>query len=85
MGGEELALVAAARPSRPFPILGLVWSQELGTSRGLEATPIVEGGVIYTTGSWSVVFAFEARTGEMKWNYDPRVPCERAYSSVAMS
>jgi quinohemoprotein ethanol dehydrogenase len=31
--------------------LGLVWSQELDTTRGLEATPIVEDGVIYTTGS----------------------------------
>jgi len=59
--------------------LGLVWSQELGTSRGLEATPIVEQGVIYTTGSWSIVFAFDARTGKMKWTYDPRVPRERAY------
>ena len=59
--------------------LGLLWSQELGTSRGLEATPIVEQGVIYTTGSWSVVFALDARTGETKWSYDPRVPRERAY------
>ena len=59
--------------------LGLAWSQELGTSRGLEATPIVEEGVIYITGSWSVVFAFDARTGEMKWTYDPQVPRERAY------
>ena len=59
--------------------LGLVWSQELGTSRGLEATPIVADGVIFTTGSWSVVFAFEARTGRLKWTYDPRVPRERAY------
>src|SRR4030095_3946672 len=59
--------------------LGLVWSQELGTSRGLEATPIVADGVIYTTGSWSVVFAFDARTGKLKWKYDPRVPRERAY------
>src|SRR5215813_13820989 len=59
--------------------LGLVWSRELGTTRGLEATPIVEDGVIYTTGSWSMVFAFEARTGQMKWTYDPKVPRERAY------
>jgi quinohemoprotein ethanol dehydrogenase len=44
--------------------LGLVWSAELGTSRGLEATPIVEDGVIYTTGSWSLVFALDARTGK---------------------
>jgi mono/diheme cytochrome c family protein len=48
-------------------------------ARGLEATPIVEEGVIYTTGSWSVVFAFDARTGKMKWTYDPQVPRERAY------
>jgi hypothetical protein len=32
--------------------LGLVWSREIGTTRGLEATPIVDNGVIYTTGSW---------------------------------
>ena len=30
--------------------LGLVWSQELGTSRGLEATPIVADGMIYEIG-----------------------------------
>jgi PQQ-dependent dehydrogenase (methanol/ethanol family) len=59
--------------------LGLVWSKELGTSRGLEATPIVDGGVIYTTGAWSVVFAFDAKTGQMKWTYDPKVPRERAF------
>src|SRR5215472_5964163 len=59
--------------------LGLVWSKELGTSRGLEATPIVINGVIYTTGSWSVVFAFDAKTGKAIWTYDPKVPRERAY------
>ena len=37
--------------------LGLMWSRELDTTRGLEATPIVENGVIYTMGSWSVVGA----------------------------
>ena len=65
--------------SRRFQDSGLVWSKELGTTRGLEATPIVDEGVIYTTGAWSVVFAFDARTGEPKWTYDPRVPRERAY------
>ena len=59
--------------------LGLVWSQELGTSRGLEATPMVENGVIYTTGSWSVAYAFDARTGKLNWTYDPRVSREKAY------
>jgi len=59
--------------------LGLVWSHELGTTRGLEATPIVEDGVIYTTGSWSVVFALDAKTGQERWKYDPKVPRDRAY------
>ncbi len=39
----------------------------------------MDEGVVYTTGAWSVVFAFDARTGEPKWTYDPRVPRERAY------
>src|SRR6516225_537147 len=59
--------------------LGLVWSRELNTTRGLEATPLVENGVIYTTGSWSVVYAIDALTGDIRWTYDPKVPRERAY------
>src|SRR3974390_3334793 len=59
--------------------LGLVWSRELNTTRGLEATPLVENGVIYTTGSWSIVYAIDALTGDIKWSYDPKVPRERSY------
>ncbi|HTA44458.1 MAG TPA: PQQ-dependent dehydrogenase, methanol/ethanol family [Bryobacteraceae bacterium] len=59
--------------------LGLAWSRELGTTRGLEATPLVKDGVIYTTSSWSVVDAIDAKTGEIRWTYDPKVPRERAY------
>src|ERR1700687_2160859 len=59
--------------------LGLAWSRELGTTRGLEATPLVEDGVLYTTGSWSVVFAIDAKTGAVRWTYDPKVARERAY------
>jgi quinohemoprotein ethanol dehydrogenase len=58
--------------------LGLVWSRELGTTRGLEATPLVANGVIYTTGEWSVVYAIDARTGQLLWTYDPKVPRARA-------
>jgi quinohemoprotein ethanol dehydrogenase len=58
--------------------LGLVWSRELGTTRGLEATPLVVDGVIYTTGSWSVVYAIDARSGNVLWTYDPAVPRTRA-------
>ncbi len=56
--------------------LGLAWSFDTHTDRGLEATPLVVDGVIYTTGSWSVVFAVDARTGKEIWTYDPKVPRE---------
>jgi quinohemoprotein ethanol dehydrogenase len=54
--------------------LGLLWSLDLGTHRGLEATPIVVNGVLYTTSVWSVVHAIDARTGRLLWSFDPRVP-----------
>ncbi len=53
--------------------LGLVWSRELGTKRGLEATPLVSGGVIYTTSQWSVAYALDARDGKILWTFDPKV------------
>src|SRR5438874_2669172 len=58
--------------------LGLAWSRELGTSRGLEATPLVSNGVIYTTGEWSVAYALDAKSGEILWTFDPQVPRARA-------
>lgn len=59
--------------------LGLAWTRELGTTRGLEATPLVENGVIYTTSAWSVVYALDAKTGEVRWTYDPEVPRSKAF------
>jgi PQQ-dependent dehydrogenase (methanol/ethanol family) len=60
------------------PKLGLLWSHEFGTHRGLEATPLVENGVIYTTVEWSVVYAMDARNGNVLWTFDPQVPRSRA-------
>jgi len=51
--------------------LGLAWSFDTETNRGLEATPIIVDGVMYTTGSWSIVFAIDARTGKQLWKWDP--------------
>lgn len=61
--------------------LGLVWAFETGTTRGLEATPLLVDGVLYTTGTWSVVYAIDARTGELLWRHDPQVP--RRYGGLA--
>ncbi|HSJ97492.1 MAG TPA: PQQ-dependent dehydrogenase, methanol/ethanol family [Myxococcota bacterium] len=61
--------------------LGLAWSLELGTNRGVEATPIVVDGVLFATGPWSVVYAVDARTGRLLWRHDPQVP--RRYGRIA--
>ena len=58
--------------------LGLAWSYDLGTLRGLEATPLVKDGVLYTTSAWSLVYAFDARTGQLLWQYDPHVAKDHA-------
>jgi quinohemoprotein ethanol dehydrogenase len=58
--------------------LGLAWSYDLQTLRGVEATPLVKDGVIYTTSAWSIVFAFDAKTGKQLWKYDPKVPKDHA-------
>jgi quinohemoprotein ethanol dehydrogenase len=53
--------------------LGLAWSHDLETARGVEATSIVVDGVMYTTSSWSIVLALDARTGALLWTFDPKV------------
>ena len=54
--------------------LGLAWYFDVPTGRGMEATPLVVDGRMYVTGSWSIVYALDAATGEELWRYDPRVP-----------
>ena len=56
--------------------LGLAWAADLDTNRGIEATPIVVDGVMYVSGSWSILYAFDARTGKRLWSFDPEVPRE---------
>jgi len=53
--------------------LGLHWSYDLGTSRGIEATPIVHDGLMYVTSTWNIVHALNARTGKKVWTFDPEV------------
>ncbi len=54
--------------------LGLAWSADLDTARGQEATPLVHDGVLYVSTAWSMVKAYDAKTGALKWSYDPKVP-----------
>lgn len=73
--------------------LGLAWYFDFPTHRGLEGTPLVREGVMYSTGSWSMVYAHNAVTGELLWMYDPKVPpnwavhlcCDVVNRGVALS
>jgi PQQ-dependent dehydrogenase (methanol/ethanol family) len=58
--------------------LGLAWRFDFETKRGLEATPIVVDGMMFTTGAWSRVYALDAKTGKLLWEFDPEVPGEWA-------
>ena len=59
--------------------LGLVWSYNLESTRGVEATPVVVDGVMYVSASWSVVHAIDTRTGKRLWRYDPKVDRATAF------
>jgi quinohemoprotein ethanol dehydrogenase len=59
--------------------LGLVWSYNLESTRGVEATPLVVDGIMYVTASWSIVHAIDVRTGQRLWTFDPQVPREMGY------
>lgn len=59
--------------------LGLVWSYNLESNRGVEATPVVIDGIMYVTASWSVVHAIDVRTGRRLWVFDPKVDKSQGY------
>lgn len=61
--------------------LGVAWTYELSTARGVEATPIVVDGVMYVTSAWSVVHALDAKTGAEIWVYDPGVDRARGVAA----
>jgi len=56
--------------------LGLDWFYDLDTDRGQEATSLVVDGTLYVTSAWSKLHAFNAVTGELIWQFDPKVPRE---------
>jgi quinohemoprotein ethanol dehydrogenase len=58
--------------------LGLAWFDDLGTFRGVEATPLYSDGVLYNILPFNVTIAYDARTGKRLWTYDPQVPREMA-------
>jgi quinohemoprotein ethanol dehydrogenase len=53
--------------------LGFAWGYDLETTHGQEATPVVVDGVMYASAPWGFVHALDARTGQRRWVFDPKV------------
>lgn len=53
--------------------LGLAWSMDLPPQNSVSA-PLAIDGMLYTATGYSVVRAINAETGELLWEYDPKVP-----------
>jgi quinohemoprotein ethanol dehydrogenase len=58
--------------------LGLAWFADYDTNLSQQGIPLYIDGVIYVSTAWSTVYAFDARTGETLWHYDPKTPKEIA-------
>ena len=55
-----------------------VWNYSFGgeKQRGQESQALVHDGIIYVTGSYSRLFALDAKTGKRIWEYNHRLPAE---------
>ncbi len=56
--------------------LKVQWALQLGTNRSQESTPILVGDTLFVTSSFGPknTFAVDAKTGQVKWTYQPDVP-----------
>lgn len=58
--------------------LGLAWEYDASVQRGrvqrgMQATPVMHDGVLFTSGPWGVVQAVQAATGKQVWRFDPEL------------
>ncbi|MEO8313461.1 MAG: PQQ-dependent dehydrogenase, methanol/ethanol family [Pseudomonadota bacterium] len=58
--------------------LGLAWFADLGTYKGVTATPLVIDGVLYNISAMDITTAYDATNGTVLWTYDPRFTPEQA-------
>lgn len=58
--------------------LGLAWTFDLDTNRGQQAAPLIADGKMYFSTAWSKVKALDALTGQLIWEYDPKVDPTKA-------
>lgn len=61
--------------------LGFAWELKTGTNRGMQATPLVVDGVMYTSGVAGRVYAVDAATGAQLWSFEPPLELRNARGS----
>ena len=73
--GQRFSKLSSINPSNVKELVP-VWSFSFGGEKqhGQQAQPLVVDGVIYTTASYSRMFAVDARTGRKLWEYDHSLP-----------
>ena len=49
------------------------WYVDVSSLDGLVATPIVVDGIVFISGSFAKVYAYDAGNGKMIWQFDPQV------------
>jgi len=84
--GDVLSWGLGAAGQRYSPLKGVnagnvnrlvpVWSFSFGgeKQRGQESQPLIHGGKMFVTASYSRIFALDARTGAKLWKYEHRLP-----------
>ncbi|MGH9687289.1 MAG: PQQ-dependent dehydrogenase, methanol/ethanol family [Candidatus Acidiferrales bacterium] len=54
--------------------LGLAWYFQTDSDTGTEeANPVIANGTMYVTTAWDLLYALDARTGKLKWSWDPKI------------
>ena len=54
--------------------LGLAWSMDLpAQARSMQGTPLAIDGKLYFSTTLSILYAMDAKTGKLLWQYDPEV------------
>jgi quinohemoprotein ethanol dehydrogenase len=61
--------------------VGFAWEYRTGTNRGMQATPIVVDGVMYTSGVAGRAYALDAATGALIWQFEPELNLRNARAS----
>lgn len=51
-----------------------VWAFSTGQTNGHESPPIVNDGIMFATGAYNTLFALEAKTGKLIWQYQRQLP-----------